>query len=104
MNPQAREIERVDLELKGSAEDVTPEMRHEHQADIDPDERQRRSIEGIFSRIRPCCDRGGPQDKLDEHESAEKPAQKLKSWHARTCRDQLVKIVSVQTLDAGRRF
>src|SRR6266404_2584077 len=35
IDPQALEIERVDLELKGPAEDVTPEMRHEHQPDID---------------------------------------------------------------------
>src|SRR5258708_7837557 len=77
-NPQARKIERVDLELIGPAEDVTPEMRHEHQADIDSDECQCRGIERYFWRIRRCCDRCGPQDKLDEHKSAQKPTQYVK--------------------------
>src|SRR5882724_3980842 len=51
LNPQALEIERVDLELEGPAEDVTPEMRHEHQPDIDSDERQSQLIERYFWRI-----------------------------------------------------
>src|SRR5258708_23054340 len=65
MKPQAREIERVDLELKGPAEDVTPEMRHEHQTDIDSDKHQCRGIERYFSRIRRRCALCRAQDKMD---------------------------------------
>src|SRR6266446_7659930 len=75
---QAPKIERVDVELKGPAEDVTSEMRHEHQADIDSNERQCRLIERYLPRIRRCCDRCGPQHKLDEHKSTQKPTQNLK--------------------------
>ena len=62
-----------------------------------------KALSDNFSRIRRCCDRGGPQDKLDEHKRTQRPTQKLKARHARTRRDQQVKILRVQTLDVGRR-
>ena len=99
---QAGKIQRVDLELKGPAEDVTSEMRDEHQPDIDSNERQCQRIERYFSRIRRCCGGCGPQDKMDEHKSAEKPTQKLEARHARARRDLQVEILSAQTGDAGR--
>jgi hypothetical protein len=49
MKPEALKIEYVNFELKGPAEDVTPEMRHEHQAHIDSNEEQCRCIERFFS-------------------------------------------------------
>src|SRR5260370_35090054 len=87
-NPQALEIERVYLELKGPAEDVAPEMRHEHQPDIDSDERQSQLVERYFWRIRRCCDGCGPQDELDEHNITQKPTPNRKTRYARTGRTQ----------------
>src|SRR5882762_4496550 len=95
MDAEARKIERVDIELERTAENVTAEMRHEHQADIDPDEGQRRVIARRFARR--------TQDKLDEHERAEKPTQPFEARYARTGRDQQVKILRAQAGDAGRR-
>src|SRR5260370_18411283 len=103
MQTEARKIEGVNLEWVRPDEDVTPEVRDEHQADIDSDECQCRDIERCFSRIRRCLERGGSQDKLKEYKSAQKPTQNFEARHARARRNLQVKILRAQASDAGWR-
>src|SRR5258708_32610422 len=104
MQAEASKIEGVDLELVRPPEDGTPKMRDEYQVDINPDECQRRDIAPGFPRFRrwvhQCC----AQDKLDKHQSAQKPTKDLEDRHTRTRRDQEVKIVRFQAGDARRRL
>jgi len=91
---QAFKIEHVDLELIGPAEDVTSEMRHEHQADIDSDDVSAEALIVLLSNGR-CCERCSPQDKSRGTQERQEPTQKLNPQRPAVA--TAVKILRVQT-------
>src|SRR5258706_12770144 len=103
LQAEALEIEDVYIELIRAAENVTPEMRDEHQPEIDSDERQCRCVDRSLSGLRRGCGRRGAQNKMEENKGAKKPTDKCETGYTGPCRDLQVQIVSVQSRQAGWR-